>query len=135
MTLSELSKRKYIYKIYQATDGMFHIEKFPIIYANSAYVYFKVANKQELQHVRLQYIKDDITDLSFLNNCCNRNGLYVWNDPRVSESELDQKAKEFKRKQLDVMINQQLDEIKRIKNRYEYAVRRLKELESEKENV
>lgn len=135
MTLSELSKHKHIYKIYEATDGMFHIEKFPIIYANSAYVYFKVANKQELQHVGLQYIKDDITDLSFLNNCCNRNGLYVWNDPRVSESELDQKAKEFKRKQLERLITSKKLDIRSLKFRLEYALHELDKLESEKENV
>lgn len=135
MTLSELSKQKYIYKIYQTYDGMFHIEKFPIIYANSAYVYFKVANKQELQCVGLRYIKDDITDLSFLNNSCNTRGLYVWNNPLVSENELDQRVKEFKRIQLDALIKHQKDRVRISKNNYEYNLRRLKELESEKENV
>ena len=62
MDKSELSKHKYIYKIYQScSDNSFHIERYPIVYANSSYVYFKVANKQELGCVDFRRIKDRIS--------------------------------------------------------------------------
>ena len=47
----ELSKKKYIYRLYEAKDGVPHVEKYPVIYINERYVYFKVATKSELGRV------------------------------------------------------------------------------------
>lgn len=52
MDKQNLSKIKYIYRIYKsAEDNQVHIEKYPVVYVNSNYTYYKVANKQELQWV------------------------------------------------------------------------------------
>lgn len=136
MDKSGLSKRKYIYKIYRSyRDHTFHIERYPIIYANSSYVYFKVANKQELQYVEFRYIKNDISDLDLTKEYQLEQGLYTWYDPKITDSEFNQIAKEFKRKQYESLIKDKKSEIKRLEFRLGYALGELHKLESEKENV
>lgn len=36
-----LSKQKYIYTAYISSDGILHVEKFPVIYINKTLVYYK----------------------------------------------------------------------------------------------
>lgn len=42
-----LSKIKYIYRIYSA-DDMLHLERYPVVYINSEIVYYKAARKNSL---------------------------------------------------------------------------------------
>ena len=45
LDMKALSKQKFIYYVYEA-DKTLHIEKFPIIYINSEFVYFKTGRKK-----------------------------------------------------------------------------------------
>lgn len=136
MNKSELSKRKYIYKVYQSCgDNSFHIERYPIIYTNSAYVYFKVANKQELGRVDFRRIKDRISDLKLTVDSTLYSGEYIWYDPNITDSEFNRITKEFRRKQYEGLIEDKKNEIKRLEFRLGYAVGELHKLESEKDNV
>lgn len=57
-----LSKRKFIYRLYDDRVGLPHIEKYPVIYINEEYVYFKVAGKQELAWRRLRDTRKGLSD-------------------------------------------------------------------------
>ena len=49
-----LSKQKFIYYVYES-DKTIHIEKFPIVYINSKYVYYKHSRKHELEKVYISF--------------------------------------------------------------------------------
>lgn len=58
-----LSKIKYIYKIYSA-DDMLHLERYPIVYINSKVVYFKENRKNDfLGRLEYDYISDTYVTL------------------------------------------------------------------------
>ena len=70
----DLSKVKYIYRIYESSDYKIHIEKYPVIYINSKTVYFKIGKKQQYLHqCDLSYVYKDFTSLGRdinSNICC-----------------------------------------------------------------
>ena len=74
LDMKNLSKLKYIYRIYESSDKILHLEKYPIIYINSEVVYFKMVRKQEYIHnVKLENIKQEIKDFyvsPYLNFPC-----------------------------------------------------------------
>lgn len=60
MELKNLSKVKYIYRIYESDNEVLHIERYPVIYINSKVVYFKTASKQEyLECKKITEVSDD----------------------------------------------------------------------------
>lgn len=61
MDVKELSKCKHIYKLYVAKDNSVHMEKYPIIYANKSYVYFK-AGGEKLGSVAFKDVLDSFDD-------------------------------------------------------------------------
>lgn len=46
----------YIYKVYKGTEGFYHCERFPIIYSNSKYIYFKQNGSEELERYSRSYL-------------------------------------------------------------------------------
>ena len=61
----DLSKRKYIYRIYSSEDKVIHCEKYPIIYINSEVVYYKDGRKQEyLNYKRVSSVEDEFTGVN-----------------------------------------------------------------------
>lgn len=66
MEKSELSKKKYIWKYYKASDGMIHKECYPIIYANSNIVYFKEPGSMYLSNVTTNKIAKSESELKGL---------------------------------------------------------------------
>ena len=51
MELKDLSKIKYIYRIYESKDYVLHLEKYPVIYINSEILYFKVHGNKMLNSI------------------------------------------------------------------------------------
>lgn len=47
MDYKNLYKYKYIYRIYEV-GGIFHLEKYPVIYINNTVIYFKTGRKEYL---------------------------------------------------------------------------------------
>lgn len=73
MEVKDLSKQKYIYKTYKNHLGELHCEKYPVIYANKEYVYYK-ASDVVLEHTGTSYIHDHMTeDDKYLHN------THYWN--------------------------------------------------------
>lgn len=66
----ELCKMKHIYHIYMSKDDSIHIEKFPIVYINKNYVYFKGASDIELSKIELKKCYYNLSDI-----ICYINGL------------------------------------------------------------
>ena len=52
-----LSKYKYVYTIYKDNDTI-NVEKFPIVYSNSEYVYYKFASKNELSKINIREVDE-----------------------------------------------------------------------------
>ena len=48
MDYKNLYANKYIYNVYESRDRKIHVEKHPIIYMNSEYVYYKQSRKNTL---------------------------------------------------------------------------------------
>lgn len=48
MDYKNLYANKYIYNVYESSDRKIHVEKHPIIYMNSEYVYYKQSRKNTL---------------------------------------------------------------------------------------
>jgi hypothetical protein len=67
---AELSKyvHKYIYNIYTG-GGIFHCERFPIVYLNPYYVYFKRAERKSLDSCTFSSIEKSysVSDLKFVS--------------------------------------------------------------------
>jgi len=63
-----LSKHKYIYQIY-TSDGVFHCERFPIVYSNTEFVYFKRNGSHSLNSVKFYSIQNpySLSDLKFIS--------------------------------------------------------------------
>lgn len=73
--MENLSKKKYIYEIYRATDGTFHCNKYPIVYINSKVVYFKEGRCHDLLGMTpIGFVKKSIDDFDDLNIYRD----YVW---------------------------------------------------------
>lgn len=58
MELKDLSKIKYIYRIYESKDYVLHLEKYPVIYINSEILYFKVHGNKMLNSIYINNILD-----------------------------------------------------------------------------
>lgn len=86
MDKNQISKKKYVYHVYLArSDGSsyvdtLHIEKHPLIYANSIYLYYKSARYSTLTCIDMRRVCDrlDIDEVKRL--IVNRSlDLYYWN--------------------------------------------------------
>lgn len=113
--MKNLSKLKYIYRVYESSDKVLHIEKYPIIYINSRVVYFKDIRKQEDIHKKdLNQVKDSFVDFytsSFGNYPCF--DRYFWN----VETNVYDIYNELKEKQIKFREEEKLNNIrKRMEN-------------------
>jgi hypothetical protein len=138
--LNNLSKIKYIYRIYESEDEVLHCEKYPVVYINSKVVYFKDARKQEyLNYVRLSNVLDNFTQfyqnnyyLSHYRPCFNR---YFFNmETNIEEIYADLK------KQREIIRckdaeQKKIDRYEKAKREYEAALKEIEVMERIKESL
>lgn len=56
---NELSKKKYLYRVYATEDKVIHCERYVVIYLNSEVVYYKDARKKEyLNYTKVANVRD-----------------------------------------------------------------------------
>lgn len=123
-----LSKQKYIYCVYAGKDdsildGKLHIERFPVIYINSKYVYFKFPGDEALTLEAISSVKDSLDSLTDYDiDCLRWNRKYFW----VMDKNAPETLKEIKEKRNQKMLKekkekarQDLDNAKRL---YEQAL-------------
>ena len=139
LDMKNLSKLKYIYRIYESSDKILHLEKYPIIYINSEVVYFKDGRKQEyLNSTRVEKVLDNFV------SACNSNRFghystyidkYFWNiETNVQEIYEDLKKQRAELKSKDEEQKKH-DRLERAKREYEAALKEVELLNSlKKEN-
>lgn len=59
MKNQELSKMKYVYRIYCNAKNEVHLEKYPVIYANEDFVYYKQNGNARLSCIHRQFVHTD----------------------------------------------------------------------------
>lgn len=112
---SNLGKLKYIYRVYSYSsgDGIFHCEKYPVVYLNSNVVYFKTSRKNEiLDRVNFQLVEDEFLGIDKLSSYGYYNyNRYFWkcdnfDSKKVNEiflkNKQDIKINDTKRKMLEL---------------------------------
>jgi len=127
MDKENLSKMKYIYKIY-SSDSIVHCEKYPIVYINSENIYYKVARQSQLMRIDTKSVKD----------CCNGiedlNTRYYWSGNsfffQVVDFDSDRFTKEVFRKEISDKLERARRDAEDLTIRYEKAQSILNKLEA-----
>ncbi len=131
-----LSKQKYIYYVYES-DKTIHIEKFPIIYMNSHYVYFKHSRKHELEKVYVNNVKDTLADIFKKDyRFIYSSDRYFWNPAENPEEVVTMLKKKADEKRIEENKSWAERELERAKTAYEAAQKRYdiwKEVSDKKE--
>lgn len=79
MDKNNLSKLKYIYRIYESEDKKLHLERYPIVYINQEVVYFKTGrDNMKLPWVRCADVKDDFVEFGAGYYGCALFNQYFW---------------------------------------------------------
>lgn len=130
---NNLSKYKYIYKIYYK-DNAYHIEHFPIVYMNDTYIYVK-ENSKKLKEIVVNYrynkiftnIEEAIKQAQKYNNW---ESIYY-----IDKYEVDINIEELKlqwskeKKQKDIKDKE--NNLARAKREYERALKELEGIKNE----
>lgn len=141
MKPEDLSKVKYIYRIYESyPDGKLHCEKYPVIYINKEVTYFKTGKTQFLKHISTNLVLDNFTSFShmvFKQNWQYRTYFdrYFWNvETDVGDilEDLKKQLYSLKNTQREAYLRHEVN-IKR--NAYDSAMRELSKYLKEKENA
>lgn len=126
--LKNLSKIKYIYRIYLNNDDELHCERYPVVYINSKAVYFKESRKQDY----LNYISfSDVFD-NFAKFCENRSNLLINNYFWSVEDNIDEIFEELKKRveAAECAKNEQMikSQFMKAKDEYEFWLNMMNEL-------
>ena len=105
METATLSKRKHIHYLHEDGDGVFHIEKYPVVYSNSEYTYFKSGRKQMLGMIQTNKIFDS-TDNVDLANSFAYYGSYVWEAEENALEIINQKKAEARRRYREKLLQE-----------------------------
>ena len=132
----ELSKKKYIYRLYEDKDGVPHVEKYPVIYINEKYVYFKVASKSELMRVDISDTYTSVVAYGRLDACrrhIETKQCFFWEDNIIGQrliSNIESERNEALKKILEIDITNAKTRVIRRKAEYDRAVKDLEQLEA-----
>lgn len=136
MDRKELSKHKYIYQIYRSSDGLIHIEKHPVIYANKEYVYFKTVRCSKLSYTIYSKIYDNFDDvnLKYFSNY-HVADVYVWNCEVVNTCSYSKLISDIEMDRLKKKITMAEQEVADAKRKYTRALENLEQRKRELGNV
>lgn len=118
-----LSKQKYIYYIYESGHPIHevHVERFPVIYINSSYVYFKEHGKKMLSWAYLSNVKESLKSLIDQEvKHLDLSGRYFWNCEENFMEILNGIRKEHEKRILELkrdMVKSNLEEAKKQYNK------------------
>lgn len=135
LDMKTMSKQKYIYYVYES-DKTLHIEKFPIIYINSEFVYFKTGRKNALENVRTSRVKDNLEDIFKHDyHFVWREDRYFWNsveNPEEVVAELKRKADEKRIAENKSWAERELENAKKAYERAQEKYKIWQEVEAKK---
>ncbi len=133
--LQNLSKVKYIYRVYESRDKVLHCEKYPVVYINSEVVYFKDGRKQPyLSYISVKNIQDNFIDFkknyltySFGSHVCF--DRYFWN----IETNIEEIYEDLQRQRIITMKKKEKEAkyqaLEIAKKKYEDALKEIELLE------
>lgn len=146
MEAKDLSKCKYIYRVYVAKDGITHMEKYPVIYANKAFIYFRDIKSAELNRVGLRYVltRDPITNNLKIDESVSAISpispysripvdLYIWDENGIDMDEVNHIYEQIKANYNKRLIDQKIKYVNTLKERYERELKELERLTKEME--
>lgn len=120
-----LSKQKYIYCVYSENilDDKVHIERFPIIYINNKYVYFKVPGNESLTLKSISSVKDSLESLTdYEIDCLAWNHQYFWTMDKNAPETLKEIKEKRNQKILEQKRKQALQDLYDAKRQYDRAL-------------
>ena len=116
MNIKNLSKCKYIYRVYVSKTDEFHCEKYPIVYANNRYAYFKITGDERLNEISIARVLDNINDIPNDIPFYRGSSIYFWSDNCITKETFDI----FKKK---MEVDRLKREMRQIENRLAYLKR------------
>ena len=127
MNRENLCKHKWIYYVHTDSNGDNHIEKYPVVYINSEYVYFKRSRKNELGHTFTNFVKRDLKsvfekDYRFIWD----KDRYFWINDENAESIIAAAKARFDEDRKNRYKIQAKNELDRARKNYEFALRNYK---------
>lgn len=147
MENKDLSKCKYIYRIYVARDTVTHVEKFPVIYANKKYIYYKGGTGDSLKELLTTHVIDNNKDNidEYIDKCVGDYifwgrpwnsvciNIYMWDENGINMDTVNYVYELLKSKFINVRIKRATDNVQRLAKEYERATNLLNELIKEQE--
>lgn len=116
-----LSKYKYIWRVYRGSDGEIHKEKFPVIYANGTNTYYKAGRSMALNIIATGYIKDCPTQKDVESVARYFHNRYYWNISEEIDSMFAAIKKAVEEENERKYIEETIKEYRLAKIRYEKA--------------
>ena len=116
-----LSKYKYIWRVYRGSEGKIHKEKFPVIYANGTNTYYKAGRSTALNTIATDYIKDCPTQKDVESVVRHFHSRYYWNIPDEIDSMFAAIKKAVEDENERKYIDETIKEYRLAKVRYERA--------------
>lgn len=95
MDAKNLSKCKYIYRVYMSKIGVVHLEKYRIVYSNAAYVYFKIPGDDRLCEIGVNKIHEDIMEIIEYTKFHPGISIFLWNDEGITKESFIRFLKKF----------------------------------------
>lgn len=132
-----LSKCKYVYRIYKENDN-FHIEKYPIVYINSEAVYFKTVRKNDIERMNFNSLWENINEsfdaaIEYINNLTDSQyryttSVYFVEADKLKEFDLSLIKKRLNKESKESKIKTQEQEVERCKRIYELQLKKLEDI-------
>ena len=120
----KISKLKYVYKVHQDAQDNIHLEKYPIVYINQYYVYYKANGDQMLHILSIRDIKEKFPE----NYDFRRyNALYFWFSDYKTQKEVNKNFNELKYQVAEYKKNKKIKEINNLIKNREKELQKLQE--------
>lgn len=144
MDVQTLSKRKYIYAIHISADKTLHCERYPVIYINQIYVYWRRPGDAHLESSKLYRVKpffDEALKCEIIDKYYGEAigyGLYrmVWSiDLEEFKTFRDELYKDAEKKYLQKELDEQIRESEKLFARFLDAKEKANELQLKLEKM
>lgn len=124
MNKENLCKHKWIYYVYTNSNGDNHIEKYPIIYINKKYVYFKRSREDKLGMTYTNNVKTDLAAVFQRGyKYLYEHDRYYWIHEENSDSIIKAAKAKFDEENKNRWKNIAKADLERAKKNYEHALK------------
>lgn len=123
----KISKLKHIYQVRQDAENNIHIEKFPIIYINSKFIYYKANGDDMLSILPVKDIREKFPDDYDVRRY---NAIYFWFSAYKSQREIDEEINDLK---YQIKESEKTKKIKELNNSIRKKIEELQKMQKELE--